>query len=147
MMTFMKARFAQQDRDRVRKHTTTAMRQKAEQGLVTGGKVFGYDNVRLAKGQTTRVVNAAEAAVVRDIYTRYAEGSGLRTIALGLNRTKALSPRAQLGARTAGVRRVKASPKWRPCYYPGSSGLCSCTSQHPSTFRSIPQSETGCSMG
>jgi DNA invertase Pin-like site-specific DNA recombinase len=50
MMTFMKARFAQQYRDQVRKHTRDAMRQKAEHGYVTGGKVFGYDNVREAKG-------------------------------------------------------------------------------------------------
>lgn len=48
MMTFMKARFAQQYRDQVRKHTRDAMRQKAEAGYVTGGKVFGYDNVRVA---------------------------------------------------------------------------------------------------
>jgi site-specific DNA recombinase len=117
MMTFMKARFAQQYRDQVRKHTTSAMRQKAEQGLVTGGKVFGYDNVRLAKGQTTRTVNTAEAAVVRDIYTRYADGAGLRTIALGLNRTKALSPRAQLGRpngwSSTSVREVLQRPIYR----------------------------------
>ena len=50
MMTFMKARFAQQYRDQVRKHTRDAMRQKAEQGFVTGGKVFGYDNLRDREG-------------------------------------------------------------------------------------------------
>ena len=44
------------------------MRRKAEQGFVTGGKLFGYDNVRVGKGQTTRVVNEAEAAVIREIY-------------------------------------------------------------------------------
>jgi DNA invertase Pin-like site-specific DNA recombinase len=49
MMTFMKARFAQQFRDQVRKHTRDAMRQKAEQGFVTGGIVFGYDNSRSAR--------------------------------------------------------------------------------------------------
>lgn len=97
MMTFMKARFAQQYRDQVRKHTRDAMRQKAEQGYVTGGKVFGYDNLRLAKGQTTRVPNDAEASVVRDIYIRFAAGEGLRTIALALNRAGAPSPRAQQG--------------------------------------------------
>lgn len=73
------------------------MRQKAEQGYVTGGKVFGYDNVPLAKGQTTRVPNEAEAAVVRTIYERFAEGDGLRTIPLALNNSGARSPRAQQG--------------------------------------------------
>jgi site-specific DNA recombinase len=97
MMTFMKARFAQQYRDQVRKHTRDAMRQKAEQGWVTGGKVFGYDNRLIAKGQTTRVPNDAEAAIVRDIYTRCAAGEGARTIALALNRAHALSPRSQRG--------------------------------------------------
>ena len=49
-MTFMKARFAQQYREQVRKHTRNAMRQKAEQGYVTGGTVFGYDERACRKG-------------------------------------------------------------------------------------------------
>jgi site-specific DNA recombinase len=117
MMTFMKARFAQQYRDQVRKHTRDAMRQKAEQGYVTGGKVFGYDNVRLGKGQTTRVPNEAEAAVVRTIYERFAEGDGLRTIALALNNSGALSPRAQQGRpngwSSSSVREVLQRPVYR----------------------------------
>jgi site-specific DNA recombinase len=96
-MTFMKARFAQQYRDQVRKHTRDSHRRKAQQGLVTGGKVFGYDNHRVTKGQTIRVQNEAEAAVVRDIYTRAAAGEGAWTIAEALNRTGAPSPRAQQG--------------------------------------------------
>jgi hypothetical protein len=51
-------------------------------------------SVRVARGQT---INEAEAAVVRTIYERFAEGDGLRTIALALNTAKAPSPRAQLG--------------------------------------------------
>jgi len=117
MMTFMKARFAQQYRDQVRKHTRDAMRQKAEAGYVTGGKVFGYDNVRVAKGQTTRVPNVAEAAVVVGIYTRFADGDGLRTIALALNRGGALSPRAQQGRpngwSSSSVRSVLERPLYR----------------------------------
>ncbi len=117
MMTFMKARFAQQYRDQVRKHTTAAMRQKAEAGYVTGGKVFGYHNVRLGKGQTTRVPNEAEAAIVRDIYTRFADGEGLRTIALALNSSGAPSPRAQQGRpngwSSSSVREVLQRPLYR----------------------------------
>jgi DNA invertase Pin-like site-specific DNA recombinase len=63
--TFLKARFAQQYRDQVRKHTRSAMFEKARQGLVTGGKVFGYRNERLGKGQTVRVIDDAEATVGR----------------------------------------------------------------------------------
>ena len=46
----LKAEFAQQYRDQVRKHTRDSHRRKAEQGYVTGGKVFGYDNQRIAAG-------------------------------------------------------------------------------------------------
>jgi hypothetical protein len=93
----MKARFAQQYRDQVRKHTTATMRRKAEAGLVTGGRVFGYDNKCIAKGHTVRVKNDEEAAIVREIYDRAAAGEGTRTIAEALNRMGALSPRAQQG--------------------------------------------------
>ena len=93
----LKAEFAQQYREQVRKHTQDSHRRKAEQGFVTGGKVFGYDNKRVTKGQTIRVVNEPEAAVVRDIFVRYAAGAGAYTIAEVLNRVGAPSPRAQQG--------------------------------------------------
>src|SRR5688572_9754300 len=94
MMTFMKARFAQQFRDQISKHTTSSHRRLAEGGYVTGGKIFGYDNVG-PKSQRVRVPNEVEAAVVRDIYERFANGQGLRTIAGALNRAGAPKPRAQ----------------------------------------------------
>jgi DNA invertase Pin-like site-specific DNA recombinase len=96
-MTFMKTRFAQQYRDQVRKHTRDSHRRKAEQGFVTGGRVFGYDNHRQAKGETIRDIKEVEAAVVRDIFSRYAAGDGAFTIAAALNRVGAPSPRAQQG--------------------------------------------------
>jgi site-specific DNA recombinase len=117
LTTFLKARFAQQYRDQVRKHTRDAMRQKAEAGYATGNRIFGYDNVRVAKGQTTRVINEIEAVVVRSIYERFAAGEGLRTIALALNRAGALSPRAQQGRpngwSSSSVREVLARPLYR----------------------------------
>jgi site-specific DNA recombinase len=93
----LKAEFAQQYRDQVRKHTRDSHRRKAEQGLVTGGRVFGYHNVRRAKGETIRVINKTEAEVIRGIFARYAAGEGAFTIADALNRTGAPSPRAQQG--------------------------------------------------
>jgi site-specific DNA recombinase len=115
--TFLKARFAQQFRDSIRKHTANAMRQKAEAGWVTGGRVFGYDNHEIAKGQTTRTVNAAEAAVVQDIYRRFANGDSIRTIAAALNRTGALSPRSQrnrpAGWSASTIRAVLDRPLYR----------------------------------
>lgn len=73
------------------------MRQKAEQGFVTGGKVFGYDNLRVGKGHAEWRVNDAERAVVVDIYERFAAGEGARSIAGALNRQGIPSPRAQQG--------------------------------------------------
>ncbi len=97
MSAFMKTRFAQQYRDQVRKHTRDSHRRKAEQGFVTGGKVFGYDNHRRTKGETIRVINETEASVIRDIFARYATGNGAYSIAGALNRMGAPSPRAQQG--------------------------------------------------
>lgn len=97
MMTFMRARFAQQEREQGRKRTRDSMRRKAEQGLVTGGTVFGYENDRIGKGQTVRKIYEPEAVVVREIFERAATGEGLRAIAEALNARKAPSPRAQKG--------------------------------------------------
>lgn len=57
--------------------------------------MFGYDNHRIGKGQVERRINEAEAAIVRDIYERFAAGEGVRSIAGALNRQGIPSPRAQ----------------------------------------------------
>ena len=113
----LRTEFAQQYRDQVRKHTRESHRRKAEQGFVTGGRVFGYDNKRVTKGQTKRVVNPVEADVVQRIYSDYAAGGGAYTIAEKLNRIGAPSPRAQQG-RPSGwsvstIREVLKRPLYR----------------------------------
>ena len=50
------------------------MHRKAERGYVTGGRVFGYDNVRTASGHVEREVNAGEAAVVHRIFDLCVKG-------------------------------------------------------------------------
>ena len=85
------------EREKARQRTYDAMRQKAAAGHVTGGRVFGYDNVRRDTGGVVRVINETEAAVVRDIYAQYAQGHGLRQIAHQLNATGAVCPRSQQG--------------------------------------------------
>ena len=65
----------------IRKKTRETMRYKAEQGLVTGGRTFGHDNLRIAKGHAELRINEAEAVIVRDIYARFASGEGARSIA------------------------------------------------------------------
>ena len=97
IVTGLRAEFAQQYREKVRKHTRDALRSKASQGLVAGGRVFGYTNVRVGKGEVRRVVNEAEAAVVRDIYEQFAAGDGAYSIADSLNKRGIPCPRAQNG--------------------------------------------------
>ncbi len=94
-MTFLKTRFAQQYREQVRKHTRAAMWRKAEQGHVAGGKVFGYENKRIAKNVVVRVILRIEADVVVRIFEMFADGVGARSIAKALNAAGAPSPRAQ----------------------------------------------------
>jgi site-specific DNA recombinase len=92
----LKAEFAQQFRDQIRKHTKRAMHTKAEQGYVTGGKTFGYTNEG-PKGQKRWVIYEPEAAVVRRINEMCADGYGAREIAKTLNHAKVPQPRAQQG--------------------------------------------------
>jgi DNA invertase Pin-like site-specific DNA recombinase len=70
--------------------------QLARAGHVTGGRVFGYDNVREAS-HTERRINNEEAAIVRSIFELAAAGTGQKRIALILNEEGAKTPRAQQG--------------------------------------------------
>src|SRR5499426_840786 len=73
------------ERRRARQRTYDALRRRAEAGAVTGGRVFGYRNERYGTGYVRRVIDDAEAAIVRRIFTLYAEGDGLTRIAKRLN--------------------------------------------------------------
>jgi recombinase/recombinase-like zinc beta ribbon protein len=94
--TILKAEFAQQFREQIRKHTRAALRQKFQAGYVVGGEVFGYDNVG-PKGAKRRVPNPEKAAIVVEIYERYARGEGYRSIAWALNARGVPAPSAQRG--------------------------------------------------
>jgi hypothetical protein len=61
---------------------------------VTGGRVFGYDNIEIDK-HVERVRNADEAAVVQRIFALCATGSGYSAIAKTLNAERAVCPRPQ----------------------------------------------------
>ena len=81
------------EREKARQRTYDAMVQKAKAGHVTGGVVFGYDNVRQPEGPVVRRISTAEADVVRDIFEMYVSGRGMRGIAKSLNEQKAQCPR------------------------------------------------------
>ena len=81
------------EREKARQRTYDAMVQKAKAGHVTGGVVFGYDNLRQPGGPVVRRINEAEADVVRNIFQMYVTGSGMRGIAKALNERNARCPR------------------------------------------------------
>ena len=98
------------------------MQRKAKAGHVTGGRVFGYDNLEITgpDGQRSHVerrINDAEAAVVRRIFELCATGNGLTNITKALNAEGAPSPRPQQGRPAAwapsSVREVLLRPLYR----------------------------------
>ena len=90
------------ERERARQRTYDALSRKAKAGHVTGGRVFGYDNITitLPTGQRSHVerrINEPEAAIVRRVFELANAGLGLRAIAVRLNDALTPSPRPQLG--------------------------------------------------
>lgn len=85
------------EREKIAGRTREHLQSKARRGLNTGGKCFGYDNVPIFEsGKRVAVdykINEAEAAIVREIFERYAAGDGLRSIAKDLNARGIPSPR------------------------------------------------------
>lgn len=86
------------ERERTRQRTYDALARKAKLGHVTGGRCFGYRNVPVmtAEGERSHVVYEVhndEAAVVRQIFSYVAQGSGLKAIAKQLNESGALAPK------------------------------------------------------
>jgi DNA invertase Pin-like site-specific DNA recombinase len=78
------------EREKARQRTHDAMSRKARAGHVTGGRVFGYDNVEIldATGKRSHVerrINEAEAAVVRRIFELCAAGTGYARMSKLLN--------------------------------------------------------------
>ncbi len=78
----------------IAKWTREAMLRKAKAGHVTGGRVFGYDNVQV-EGHTERRINEVQAEVVRRIFALSASGVGYSRLAKQLNAERAPAPRQQ----------------------------------------------------
>src|SRR5437016_11484067 len=85
---------SEMEREKARQRTYDAMLRKAKALHVTGGKVYGYNNVRGASG-VTRAIDVTEAAVIRRIFELYADGIGMLTIAHRLNDEHVLPPRGR----------------------------------------------------
>ena len=87
---------AEMERELSRTRTREAMRSKASRGHVAGGKVYGYRNVRHAD-HVARVVDQAEAVIVRRIFEEIAAGRGFARVAQRLNAEGIPCPRTGRG--------------------------------------------------
>ena len=90
------------ERDKARQRTYDAMVRRARAGHVTGGRLFGYDNVEVLgpdgkRSHVDRRINEGEARVIRRIFELSAHGRGMKSIAKLLNDAGEPSPRAQRG--------------------------------------------------
>jgi hypothetical protein len=110
----MRSWSSSQERRKAIQRTREAMHAKARNGYVAGGKVLGYMNVREGSN-VRRVVNEAEASIVRRIFTLCAEGKGLLRIAKTLNAEGVPNPTGQF-RRPAGEARstAKMAAHWAP---------------------------------
>jgi site-specific DNA recombinase len=105
------------EREKARQRTYDAMLRKAKALQVTGGKVYGYDNVEVlgAEGvrqSVTRQVNHEQAAIVRHIFELYTAGAGMLTIAHRLNEEGVKPPRGR-GWAPSGIREMLYRPLYR----------------------------------
>jgi site-specific DNA recombinase len=85
---------SEMERERGQQRTHDALLRLARGGYVTGGKVYGYDNVRASTPGTgsgthrppaRRVINSAQAVVIHRMFALSAAGSGITRIAKHLN--------------------------------------------------------------
>ncbi len=89
--------------------TRRGLKARARGARATGGLAYGYTTEPSAEGGKRIVVKLAEAAVVRRIFERYAEGQGLKALAYELNAERVPAPTPR------GVRAKEgAPPSWAP---------------------------------
>lgn len=86
------------EREKISQRTHEHLMTKARRGLNVGGRVYGYDNVEVKSGDLrVRVeykINPEQAAIIVEIFQRYAAGEGLRTIVKDFNARRVPPPRA-----------------------------------------------------
>ncbi len=101
------------EREKARQRTYDAMFRKAKAGHVTGGVVYGYDNVEIpssildSQGRPKRAhvelrINERQAEAVRKIFELYAIGKGFAAIAKQLNHDGDPSPRPRPAGKVHG---------------------------------------------
>jgi len=124
MMVALTSFASEMEREKARQRTHDALARKAKTGYVTGGKVFGYDNVETFGTQETaegkphrlhvfRRINPDQAAIIRRIFKMYAEGKGIQRIAKTLNAERVLSPRLAHGWAPSAIREMLYRPLYK----------------------------------
>lgn len=104
MRTMLDSLIASSERRRASQRTRDALKRRAEQGYVTGGKCFGYRNVREGS-YVKRIIDADDAAIIRRVFELYAAGTGMVTIAHRLNAEGVKPPRGK-GWAPSGIREM-----------------------------------------
>ncbi|AUX43692.1 uncharacterized protein SOCE26_051440 [Sorangium cellulosum] len=86
------------EREKISQRTHEHLLTKARRGLNVGGRVYGYNNMEVKNGdQRVRVeyrINEEQSEIIREIFRRYAQGEGLRTIVKDFNARRVPPPRA-----------------------------------------------------
>jgi len=103
---------SEMEREKARQRTYDAMVRKARALHVTGGKVYGYDNVDVpspddngTRLRVVRQINEEQAAIVRRLFELYASGVGMVKIAHRLNQEGVKPPRGR-GWAPSGIREM-----------------------------------------
>ncbi|MFO0610635.1 MAG: recombinase family protein, partial [Polyangiales bacterium] len=112
LITTLRAGLAQLEREAIVHRTRTALQQRAERGQVTGGRVYGYLNVRTPAGVHYEP-HPIEAPTVREMYERHAQGESARAIARSLTARGVAAPRGSPSWAPATVHAILRSERYR----------------------------------
>lgn len=101
---------AEMERHQARQRTRDALLSRARKGYVTGGTVFGYDNVEVVgesgkRQHVERRIDPNEAAVIQRVFEAVVDGAGFKRLAKTLNAEGVPSPRP---------RRAERPRSWTP---------------------------------
>src|SRR5262245_20958971 len=109
---------AEMEREKGRQRTYDVMARKARALHVTGGKVYGYDNVEILSLEGKRLhvirrINPEQAAIVRRIFDMCAKGLGPTRIAKTLNADSVQPPRHADGWAPSAIREMLYRPLYK----------------------------------
>lgn len=99
LMSAVRLYASELERLKIAGRTREALAHRHRAGFNVGGRVYGYDNVRVGD-RTEYRINPEQAAIVREAFELHAAGVGVRGIAKALNARGVPSPHA--GARGSG---------------------------------------------